>query len=140
MSDRITLRGMQFAGVHGVSEEERAFPQVIEVDLEIETDLSRAADSDDLRDTINYGPLVEVCRAAVEDNSQRLLEGIAGTILARVLAETTAGAATVRVRKLAVPVDAEIASAEVELRRTRSDAPRQVASPDPARGGLLPSG
>lgn len=140
MSDRITLRGMQFAGVHGVSEDERAFPQVIEVDLEIETNLSRAADSDDLRDTINYGPLVEVCRAAVEDSSQRLLEGIAGTILARVFAETTALAATVRVRKLAVPVDAEIASAEVELRRTRSDASRQVPSPDPARGGPPPSG
>ena len=33
MSDRITLRGMQFMGRHGVSDEERAEPQPFEVDL-----------------------------------------------------------------------------------------------------------
>ena len=33
MSDLITLRGMRFAGRHGVGAEERATPQPIEVDL-----------------------------------------------------------------------------------------------------------
>lgn len=41
MSDRITLRGMRFAGIHGVGREERDFPQVIEVDLQVETDLTQ---------------------------------------------------------------------------------------------------
>ena len=67
MTDRITLRAMQFAGIHGVGEEERSFPQVIEVDLELETELARAAASDDVADTIDYGPLVAICREVVED-------------------------------------------------------------------------
>jgi dihydroneopterin aldolase len=118
--DRITLKGMQFAGIHGVGDEERAFPQVIEVDLEVETDLSSAAASDNVADTVDYGPLVAICREVVEDGSHRLLEGIGGAIVTRVLAATPAQAVTVRVRKLAVPIDVEIESAQVELRRERS--------------------
>ncbi len=119
-TDRITLKAMQFAGIHGVGAEERAFPQVIEVDLEVETDLSRAAASDDVADTIDYGPLVAICRDVVETGNHRLLEGICGAIVSRVLGATTADAVTVRVRKLAVPIDVEMELAQVELRRERS--------------------
>lgn len=119
MTDHIALNGMRFVGLHGVSEEERMLPQEIEVDLELEADLTAAAASDDLVDTINYGPLVELCRAIVEERSFRLLEAIAGAILSEVLATTPALAATVRVRKLAVPVDADLDHAEVQLRRVR---------------------
>jgi dihydroneopterin aldolase len=117
--DRITLQGMQFAGVHGVGDEERSFPQVIEVDLEVETDLAAAAASDDVADTIDYGPLVAICREVVEGGDHRLLEAIAGAIVTRVLAASPASAVTVRVRKLAVPIDVEMESAQVELRRER---------------------
>jgi dihydroneopterin aldolase len=120
VTDRISLRSMQFAGIHGVGAEERSFPQVIEVDLEVETDLARAAASDEVADTIDYGPLVRICREVVEDGSHKLLEAIAGAIVTRVLASTAADAVTVRVRKLAVPIDVEMESAQVELRRERS--------------------
>jgi dihydroneopterin aldolase len=118
--DRISLRGMRFEGHHGVSEEERAFPQLIEVDLELHADLEAAARSDVLADTIDYGPLVGLTRSVVEDGHHRLLEGIAGAIVERVLeAAPSATAVTVRVRKLAVPVDADIDHAEVTLSRER---------------------
>jgi dihydroneopterin aldolase len=120
--DRINLHGMQFAGIHGVGEAEREFPQVIEVDLEVEVNLSRASASDDVADTIDYGPLVRICREVVEDGTHRLLEGIAGVIVDRVFGETPADAVTVRVRKLAVPIDVEIEFAEIELRRERARA------------------
>ena len=87
---RIALRGMRFEGRHGVSDDERAYPQVIEVDLELEADLDRAARSDDLGDTVDYGPLVELTRAVVEDRSFRLLEGIAGALLDAVMAAAPA--------------------------------------------------
>jgi dihydroneopterin aldolase len=122
MTDHILLSGMRFEGRHGVRAEERALPQTIEVDLEIEADLAAAGRSDDLADTIDYGPLVGICRGVVEDESARLLEAIAETICARVLAATPASAATVRVRKLAVPVDADIDHAQVEIRRERQRA------------------
>ena len=74
MSDTILLAGMRFEGIHGVSDAERAFPQLLEVDLEVTLDLSRAAASDELADTLDYGELVEACQRVVEQGSHRLLE------------------------------------------------------------------
>ena len=120
MSDRITLSAMRFEGHHGVSEEERFLPQPLEVDLEVEADLSRAGRTDDVADTIDYGPLVALVGGVVERGSFRLLEAIAATIADRVLASTSATAVTVRVRKLAVPVEADLDWAQVEIRRERA--------------------
>ena len=131
MTDRITLHAMRFEGRHGVSDEERAFPQLFEVDLEVEADLGRAAASDALADTVDYGRLIEVCRTVVEDGSARLLEAIAGQIADGALATAPAvTAVTVRVRKLAVPVDADLDFAQVELKRGSP-----AAAVTPAEGG-----
>jgi dihydroneopterin aldolase len=119
--DRIRLMGMRFAGHLGVSADERAEPQALEVDLEVEADLSRAGRSDDLADTVDYGPLVALVRARVEERSYRLLEALAQDIASGALdAAPASSAVTVRVRKLAVPLDADIDHAEVEIRRSRS--------------------
>jgi dihydroneopterin aldolase len=120
MTDRITLQAMRFEGHHGVGEEERAVPQPLEVDLVVEADLGRAGRTDDVADTIDYGPLIVLVGGIVEAGSFRLLEAIAATIADRVLDTTPATAVTVRVRKLAVPVDADLDWAQVELRRERA--------------------
>ena len=117
--DTILLQGIRLEGRHGASDEERSMPQEFEVDLVVEADLAAAADSDTLADTVDYGPLVEICRSTVETGSYRLLERIAGTIAERVLATPGVLACTVRVRKLAVPIDADLDFAQVEIRRSR---------------------
>jgi dihydroneopterin aldolase len=118
--DRITLRSMRFEGRLGATDEERALPQLVEVDLEVETDLSAAAASDALADTVDYGPLVAVVARTVEGEVHHLLEGIAGSLARGVLdADPRVHAVTVRVRKLAVPLDADMDHAEVEIRRQR---------------------
>lgn len=119
MTDRISLQAMRFEGHHGVSDEERLFPQELEVDLVVEADLARAGRTDDVADTIDYGPLIALVGDVVERGSFRLLEAIAATIADRVLESTPAEAVTVRVRKLAVPVDADLDWAQVEIRRER---------------------
>ena len=118
MTDTILLQGMRFEGIHGVSAEERALPQLLEVDLEVALDLSAAAASDDLSDTLDYGELVEVCRRAVEMGTQRLLEAVAGAIADDVMRRRGVRSVTVRVRKPAVPIDADLDFAQVELHRT----------------------
>jgi dihydroneopterin aldolase len=117
MSDSILLAGMRFEGIHGVSAEERAFPQLLEVDLEVVLDLTRAAASDELADTLDYGELVETCRRVVEEGSQRLLEAVAGGIADEVRSRPGVERVTVRVRKPAVPLDVELEYAQVELTR-----------------------
>jgi dihydroneopterin aldolase len=118
VTDTILLQGMRFVGVHGVSAEERELPQLLEVDLAVALDLSRAAASDELSDTLDYGELVELCRQVVEEGTQRLLEAVAGAIADGVCARPGVRSVTVRVRKPAVPIDAELEFAQVELTRT----------------------
>ena len=118
--DRITLSSMRYEGLVGATEEERAFPQMLEVDLVVEADLAAACASDALADTVDYGPLVALTERTVEQGRFTLLEGLAGALASGVLEASPAVAAvTVRVRKLAVPMDVSMDHAEVVIRRQR---------------------
>ena len=120
MTDRILVRGLRLEGRVGVSDEERAQPQLLELDVELELDADAAARSDDLNDTVDYGPLIGLCQTTLERGEFKLLEALVGALVDQVLAAAPrATAVTIRVRKLAVPVDADLDYAEVELRRTR---------------------
>jgi dihydroneopterin aldolase len=119
--DRITLSGLRCESRLGASEEERALPQVVEVDLELETDLGAATETDELADTVDYGPLIQASVRTLEGSSHALLEGLAGAIARDALrVSPRIEAVTVRVRKLAVPMDVDIDHAQVEIRRTRA--------------------
>lgn len=115
--DRIVLSGMRFEGRHGATDEEREWPQLIELDVELWLDLSLAGRSDDLAATVDYGPVIELCRDIVERRSFRLLEAIAEAVAATILDATVAETVVVRVRKPAVPIDADLDFAGVEIRR-----------------------
>ena len=119
MSDRITLVGMRFMGRHGVSDEERAEPQPIEVDLALRLDLSRPATTDQLADTINYSTLFDLARGVVEERSFHLLEALAGAIADAVLAAHPVDEVEVRVRKPKAPLPGAFESVEVRIRRRR---------------------
>src|SRR4051794_17396559 len=106
MSDQIFLRAMEFAGRHGVSDDERADEQLIEVDIELDVDLHAAGLSDELADTVNYAAVFELCRTRVEDHSYHLLEALGEAICADVLAsDERVRAVVVTVRKPGVPID-----------------------------------
>ena len=65
-SDKIVLQGMRFFGYHGVLPEERAMGQWLEIDVEIWGDLSKAAESDNVEDTLNYQQVYRDIKAIVE--------------------------------------------------------------------------
>lgn len=119
VSDRIVLSGMRFEGRHGATEEERELPQLIELDVELWLDLASAGRSDELAATVDYGPVIGICRGVVEDRSFQLLEAIAEAVAQAILRDTAAGSVVVRVRKPAVPIDADLDFAGVEIRRGR---------------------
>lgn len=119
MNDRITLRGMQFMGRFGVTAEERADPQPIEVDLVVRLDLSRPARTDDLADTVNYESLFDLTREVVETSSYHLLEALAGAIADGVLSAHPVDEVEVRVRKPKAPLPGAFESVEVRIRRRR---------------------
>ena len=120
MTDHIYLHGMVFEGRHGVSDEERRELQQIEVDLDIELDLSRPGKTDDLDDTVDYRDLFDVCRRVVEERSFRLLEGIAEAAAAEILGrfpsiETVA----VRAKKPGLLLDGVVEHAGIQIERRR---------------------
>jgi dihydroneopterin aldolase len=119
VSDRITLRGLRFLGRHGVELEERLEPQPFEVDLILRCDLSAAAASDDLADTVDYSAVFTLVGEVVEGRSYRLIEALAGAIANAVLAAHPIDDVEVRVRKPKAPLPGAFETVEVRLRRRR---------------------
>jgi dihydroneopterin aldolase len=129
VTDRIALINMRFEGRHGVLEEERAQPQPFEVDVELSLDLSLAGVSDDLHHTVDYREVFEIVRETIEGPSRQLIESLAETIAARLLADFATvgvGEVLVRVRKPNVNLPGALDAASVEITR-RSDG--SLASP-----------
>ena len=120
--DRIHLKGMVFYGHHGVTPEEQALGQRIEVDLEVEANLETAALEDDPEQTIDYGELYRITREVVEGDPVRLLETIAQRVADRIQDEYEVGAVWVKVMKPAAPIDGSVLGyAAVELLRGEED-------------------
>lgn len=113
----ICINSLRVVGRHGLLPEEQSRAQPFEVDVLIGTDLERAARSDDLADTIDYGEVVAAVVEIVGGRHFDLLEALAGAIADDVLARPGVRSVTVEVRKLRPPVAADLASAGVRLRR-----------------------
>ena len=118
-ADKVSLQSMLFYAHHGNSSEERSLGQRFSVDLEVEVDLRRAGQSDDLGDTVSYTHLYRVVREIMEGPSRNLLETLAEEIAARLLTGFTVEAARVRVAKLSPPIPGAAVSAWVEVFRRR---------------------
>ncbi len=80
--DFIRIRHLQLSVFLGVYPEEQAAPRPAVADIELGLDLSRAAASDDLADTVDYDALSQAVRAACCAPSSRraLVERLAGEI------------------------------------------------------------
>lgn len=114
--DRIVLRGLRLELRLGVSEQERARPQAVELDVELHLPLQAAGERDDVAATIDYAAVVDAVRAALEGPEHRLLEGVAERA-AEAAGRFGAREVVVRARKFQPPVKGSLAVAEVEVRR-----------------------
>jgi dihydroneopterin aldolase len=117
--DHIELRGMSFQGRHGVGPREREQPQEFKVDVELEADLTAAARSDLIADTIDYRQVRAAAKEVIEGPSRSLLESLAETIAQRVLALPRVESVSVRITKWPTSMQ-PIDSASVRINRTRA--------------------
>ena len=78
--DLILLTGMEFLGRHGCSEEERKHLQPFIVDAELSLDLSKAGNSDDLTDTVDYVQVFDEVKRIVTGTPKNLIEAVAEDI------------------------------------------------------------
>lgn len=119
--DKIKLTGMVFYGYHGVSLQERELGQRFVIDLEVEKDVQQAGLSDDPSDTVNYSQMYELVKDILEGPSRNLLENVAETVAAQILANFDVDSVNVRVKKPEVPMRGSILDyASVEVIRYRT--------------------
>jgi dihydroneopterin aldolase len=113
---RIEIRDIRAFGLHGVLPHERERAQPFSVDLDAYFDVSPAAESDALADTVDYGSLARRVAEVVSGTSFSLLEALAAAIARRVLDdEPRVARVAVVVRKMRPPVDVDMGSVGVRV-------------------------
>lgn len=119
MTDSITLTGLRVHGFHGVYAEERRDGQDFVVDVRLELDLSHAARSDDVGDTVHYGELAEQLAGVVAGEPVDLVETLAERLAEVCLADGRVDAVDVTVHKPGAPIPQAFTDVAVTIRRTR---------------------
>jgi dihydroneopterin aldolase len=118
--DRVTLRGLRGFGRHGVLVNERQEGQSFLVDVALGLDTRRAAGSDDLADTVDYGDLAGRVVAVVEGEPVNLLETLAQRIADLCLGHPLVEQVEVTVHKPFAPVAVPFDDVTVTIQRSRS--------------------
>ena len=113
----ILIENMEFYSFHGHFKEERIVGNKFLVDLTIETDMKIPAETDNLKDAVNYQRIYELVKQQMELKSH-LLEHIAGRILDSVYAELNGiSKITVKVSKMNPPMGGKIGSVSIVMSR-----------------------
>lgn len=102
--DRIALTGLRVRGRHGVLPEERRDGQDFVVDVVLHLDLSRAAATDDVADTVHYGDLAKRLAAVVAGEPVDLIETLAERLAQVCLVDPRVEQAEVVVHKPTAPI------------------------------------
>lgn len=116
MTDLITLRGLRAFGYHGVLDHERRDGQEFIVDVEVETDFSVAAKTDDLNATLNYALIADLVFAEITGPAFNLIESLADSIAQRVLKMPNVIRVEVTVHKPYAPIEVQFDDVSVTRR------------------------
>lgn len=108
---------MVFYGNHGISEAEKQVSRRFEIDCMLDLDIGRAAATDSLSDTVDYGRVYQMIENIFHDNTYNLVETLAAKIADTLFESLQLEKITVRVRKLNPPLGGPVDYAEVELER-----------------------
>lgn len=81
MQDLILIEGLKVETVVGCFDWERQIKQPLLLDLKIWVDLSAAAQSDRLDDTLNYAEICDIASQTIIDAAPELIEHAAGLVV-----------------------------------------------------------
>ncbi len=113
----VELAGLEIFGHHGVEEDERARGQRFLLDLWL--DVSDAALSDRIEDTVDYRDVARAVREVSDERQFQLLEALAAAVADRLVERFPVERARVRVRKPEVELDPPVEYVAVTVERSR---------------------
>ena len=120
MTDRIFIDGLSLHAYHGVMPYEGKVGQTFTIDIELAIDLSAAARSDKVADTVSYDKVVECASAAFCAQKFRLIEAAAGSVADAVLTRfPRVQSVRVTIHKPHAPIAATFSDVGVALLRVR---------------------
>lgn len=115
MINRINIEGIKLYAFHGCLEEEAKIGANYIVDVYLTTDFSKAAISDELKETIDYCAIYELSKRQMAIRS-KLIEHVCKRIFDEIAAEfKTLTSLRVKITKLNPPMNGNVESVSVEM-------------------------
>ena len=85
--DKIILTELKIETVIGIWEWEKRNPQTILIDLEMQTDIKKASETDSIEDALDYKAITKRIKDFMENNQFELIETLAERIAQLILQE-----------------------------------------------------
>lgn len=121
MTSYIFLDNLRFFAHHGVGKQETLVGNEFTVSLRLQVDIRRAAETDDVADTVSYADVYEAVKAEMATPSQ-LLEHVCGRIMDRLFCDfPQIEEITLKLAKRNPPMGADIEAAGVEICQRRGE-------------------
>ncbi len=98
-TDTVFLHELKVETIIGLWDWERKIRQTVSIDLEMGADIRRAAETDNIDDTLNYKAVAKQVQQLVADSEFHLVEALAEKIAELVLTEFAVSWIQVRVSK-----------------------------------------
>jgi dihydroneopterin aldolase len=117
--DKIVIKDAPFWCSTGIREEEREKKQEIIVDLELHTSVIRAAETDNIDDTIDYTEVYHHVRKEIEKKHYNLIETLAECVAQRIISNFNVSRVSVRIKKPAALSREKVAYTAVEVTREK---------------------
>lgn len=116
---KIKVNGIKIYTNHGCLDEEKRIGSEYRVDIEIDADLSKSAETDELFDTVDYVHLNKIAREEMSVRS-KLLEQVAQRMIDRIFKEITmVEYAKVSVSKINPPIGGNVQEVVIILEEKR---------------------
>jgi len=116
MTNIIRIKKATFYAYHGVLTEEQSVGGKFEADVDIYTDFTKAASSDNLKETVDYDKIYKFMTRLVHEKNYYLIEALAVKIADDILNNfSNIQKITVRVRKNNPPIGGLIDCVEAEV-------------------------
>ena len=115
------LDTLRFIAHHGVGEQETVVGNEFTVSLRLQVDIRRAAETDDVADTVSYADVHTAVKAEM-DIPSKLLEHVCGRIINRLFRDfPQIEEITLKLAKRNPPMGADIEAAGVEICQRRGE-------------------
>ena len=119
--DIIKLHNAVFYAYHGALTDEQNLGGKFEIDVELHCDLTKAKQTDNLHETVNYEQVYALMKKIVTEKKYYLIEALAHSLGAGLLSSfKQVQTAIVRVRKPGAPIHGVVDTIEVQIETHRS--------------------